>query len=100
MGSNFNPNAKKRLSAKAIRRFLAEDEGFEPPQTESESGVLPLHKSSICLARILLYAFRFKSQEYFSKNSKYFRHQQFAHSCRIYSSSQGKGAPLSSFVFM
>ena len=27
--------------------FLAEDEGFEPPQTESESGVLPLHKSSI-----------------------------------------------------
>ena len=24
---------------------LAEDEGFEPPQTESESGVLPLHKS-------------------------------------------------------
>ena len=28
--------------------FLAEDEGFEPPQTESESGVLPLHKSSKC----------------------------------------------------
>ena len=28
--------------------LLAEDEGFEPPQTESESGVLPLHKSSIC----------------------------------------------------
>ena len=27
--------------------FLAEDEGFEPPQTESESGVLPLHKSSM-----------------------------------------------------
>ena len=25
---------------------MAEDEGFEPPQTESESGVLPLHKSS------------------------------------------------------
>ena len=23
--------------------FLAEDEGFEPPRTESESGVLPLH---------------------------------------------------------
>ena len=23
--------------------ILAEDEGFEPPQTESESGVLPLH---------------------------------------------------------
>ena len=24
---------------------MAGDEGFEPPQTESESGVLPLHKS-------------------------------------------------------
>ena len=29
---------------------LAGDEGFEPPQTESESGVLPLHKSPKCLA--------------------------------------------------
>ena len=28
--------------------LLAGDEGFEPPQTESESGVLPLHKSPIC----------------------------------------------------
>ena len=27
--------------------LMAEDEGFEPPQTESESGVLPLHKSSM-----------------------------------------------------
>ena len=27
--------------------FLAGDEGFEPPQTESESGVLPLHKSPL-----------------------------------------------------
>ena len=34
--------------------FMAEDEGFEPPQTESESGVLPLHKSSIC-GTFLLY---------------------------------------------
>ena len=32
---------------------MAEDEGFEPPQTESESGVLPLHKSSICRTFIL-----------------------------------------------
>ena len=32
---------------KWVSVFLAEDEGFEPPQTESESGVLPLHKSSI-----------------------------------------------------
>ena len=29
---------------------MAGDEGFEPPQTESESGVLPLHKSPICRA--------------------------------------------------
>ena len=42
------PNTKKSPTAKAVRDFLAEDEGFEPPQTESESGVLPLHKSSIC----------------------------------------------------
>ena len=32
---------------------MAEDEGFEPPQTESESGVLPLHKSSICNGYII-----------------------------------------------
>ena len=37
---------KKSPTAKAVGDFLAEDEGFEPPQTESESGVLPLHKSS------------------------------------------------------
>ncbi len=42
---------------------MAEDEGFEPPQTESESGVLPLHKSSM---RILLYPSSVKSQEVFS----------------------------------
>ena len=46
--------------------ILAEDEGFEPPQTESESGVLPLHKSSMCQARILLYAKMRKCQELFS----------------------------------
>ena len=39
--------AKKSPTALAVGDFLAEDEGFEPPQTESESGVLPLHKSSI-----------------------------------------------------
>ena len=33
--------------------LMAEDEGFEPPQTESESGVLPLHKSSICNVYII-----------------------------------------------
>lgn len=47
---------------------LAEDEGFEPPQTESESGVLPLHKSSkLCIAvqRLLLYTNSWKSQVLF-----------------------------------
>ena len=47
---------------------LAEDEGFEPPQTESESGVLPLHKSSkLCNAvqRLLLYTNSWKSQVLF-----------------------------------
>ena len=37
--------AKKKRHAEACLFFLAGDEGFEPPQTESESGVLPLHKS-------------------------------------------------------
>ena len=52
--------------------FMAEDEGFEPPQTESESGVLPLHKSSIRLAHISLYARRGKSQALFAKVSEIF----------------------------
>ena len=38
---------KKAPATKVVGAFLAEDEGFEPPQTESESGVLPLHKSSM-----------------------------------------------------
>ena len=29
---------------------MAAGEGFEPSQTESESGVLPLHKPAICRA--------------------------------------------------
>ena len=41
-------SANKKTDRISDRFFLlAEDEGFEPPQTESESGVLPLHKSSI-----------------------------------------------------
>ena len=39
--------AKRKATPNGVAFFLAEDEGFEPPQTESESGVLPLHKSSI-----------------------------------------------------
>ena len=42
-------DTKKNQQSQSIAGFLAlaGDEGFEPPQTESESGVLPLHKSSI-----------------------------------------------------
>ena len=36
---------KKSSRTCAVRDDVAGDEGFEPPQTESESGVLPLHKS-------------------------------------------------------
>ena len=36
---------------------MAEDEGFEPPQTESESGVLPLHKSSIAGTFLIIRTF-------------------------------------------
>ena len=38
-------NIKNSSRTKLVRDELAGDEGFEPPQTESESGVLPLHKS-------------------------------------------------------
>ena len=48
IGSNPHLCNKKYGYPKGYPYFLAEDEGFEPPQTESESGVLPLHKSSIC----------------------------------------------------
>ena len=51
--------------------LLAEDEGFEPPRTESESGVLPLHKSSMCRTRLLYPSF-WKSQGKFQKISKIF----------------------------
>ena len=43
--------------------FLAEDEGFEPPQTESESGVLPLHKSS--KLNVIIIRKRRKKSSYF-----------------------------------
>ena len=49
IGSNPIPNPliKRKATPNGVAFFLAEDEGFEPPQTESESGVLPLHKSSM-----------------------------------------------------
>ena len=33
----------RKLLYHSLRTNVAEDEGFEPPRTESESGVLPLH---------------------------------------------------------
>ena len=47
--------------------FMAEDEGFEPPQTESESGVLPLHKSSIARTLIIIRIFLKKSSIFLQK---------------------------------
>ena len=48
IGSNPSIRSQnKKLITNVMSFLLAEDEGFEPPQTESESGVLPLHKSSI-----------------------------------------------------
>ena len=41
---------KKTAVPNGTTVFLAAGEGFEPSQTESESGVLPLHKPAICLA--------------------------------------------------
>ena len=41
--SNPYTRAKRKTTPKGVVFFLAEDEGFEPPRTESESGVLPLH---------------------------------------------------------
>jgi hypothetical protein len=38
--------AKNRSRQRRERFALAAEEGFEPSQTESESGVLPLHKSA------------------------------------------------------
>ena len=53
------PQAQKNPVTTVTGFFLAGDEGFEPPQTESESGVLPLHKSpmpSPLKRHLLLYA--------------------------------------------
>ena len=54
------PHRRKKNPVTTVTGFfLAGDEGFEPPQTESESGVLPLHKSPIpspLKRHLLLYA--------------------------------------------
>ena len=61
-------STKKRRPKASL--LLAEDEGFEPPQTESESGVLPLHKSSMALFRAL----RHKQHGYYSTERKKVKH--------------------------
>ena len=44
IGSNPHIHIKQNSPPGWVSCFvLAEDEGFEPPRTESESGVLPLH---------------------------------------------------------
>ena len=58
-------NKKKPLDSEESRvNLMAEDEGFEPPQTESESGVLPLHKSSISGADIIIRKSKKKSRTF------------------------------------
>ena len=51
---------------------LAEDEGFEPPQTESESGVLPLHKSSVSSTGIIITTLPKKSSTFFLFSKSFF----------------------------
>ena len=66
---------------------MAEDEGFEPPQTESESGVLPLHKSSIAMGM-------FYYTHYFGNVKKFFQNTNIFHT------SQGKGFPGSTWLLI
>ena len=71
--------------------FMAEDEGFEPPQTESESGVLPLHKSSIAGTFVIIRTFLKMSRSFL----KFFQISDgITMPCKspVYSS-QGKGFP-------
>ena len=67
--------------------FLAGDEGFEPPQTESESGVLPLHKSPMCLALKRMYYYMHLRENVktkitvFAKNKLWSRSRCLTHTC-------------------
>ena len=71
---------------------MAEDEGFEPPQTESESGVLPLHKSSIAGTLIIIRTFQELSRS-FLKNFEISDEGILPAQKALYSS-QGKGFPV------
>ena len=61
---------KKRPHRMVWSFLLAEDEGFEPPQTESESGVLPLHKSSIAGTFIIIRTFLKMSRSFLKFSDK------------------------------
>ena len=65
--------------------FMAEDEGFEPPQTESESGVLPLHKSSMS-KHGYHYTHSSRNVKRFLENFLKFPpgHLQYARGCNFY----------------
>ena len=60
-----NPPVKRKATPYGVAFFLAEDEGFEPPQTESESGVLPLHKSSMRGTKLIILKLPEKSRDFF-----------------------------------
>ena len=76
--------------------LVAEDEGFEPPQTESESGVLPLHKSSIWNSFIIC-NYPKKSSTFFKFLQIIFLLQPEYFQCQksflFHHYSQGKGFP-------
>ena len=99
VSSNPYPNGKqKKTTPNGVVFFcLAEDEGFEPPQTESESGVLPLHKSSIAGTFVIIRTFSKKSRSFF-KNFKISCGIIFTRKKVLYSS-QGKGFPASTCSF-
>ena len=63
---------KKTAVPNGTTVFLAAGEGFEPSQTESESGVLPLHKSAKC-KRYYTMIFAFVNT-YFKKKGNGFTH--------------------------
>ena len=91
------PAIKKYGYPNGYPYFLAEDEGFEPPQTESESGVLPLHKSSIAGTFIIIRTFPKMSRSFlkiFQISDEGILSTQKA----VYSS-QGKGFPGKTWHF-
>ena len=91
-------NKKKPLDSEESRvNLMAEDEGFEPPQTESESGVLPLHKSSIAGTFVIIRTFLEMSRS-FSKIFIFSDRTSISAAKAVYSS-QGKGFPAKTWSF-